>query len=58
VFDEVPRLADYFLGGFGIFDWRNGVDSSHGKSHRKAPQVVGDREDDLTVLTPKRRKMS
>ena len=31
------------------FDWRKGVGSPDGKSHRKAPQVVGDREDDLTV---------
>ena len=31
---------------------KNGVDSPYGESHRKDPQVAGDREDDLTVLTP------
>jgi len=33
------------------FDWRNGVDSRYGRSDREGPQVVGDREGALTVLT-------
>ena len=30
---------------------KNGVDSLYGESHRKNPEVVGDRDEDLAVLT-------
>jgi hypothetical protein len=32
--------------------WRNGADSRYGQPHRKDPQVVADREEVLTGLTP------
>jgi len=31
---------------------RNAVDSPYDQPHRKDPQVVGDREEGLTALTP------
>ena len=34
------------------FDWRNGVDSPYEQPHRKDLQVVRDREEALTTLTP------
>jgi hypothetical protein len=39
-------------GWLGRNDWRNGVDSPYDQPHGKDPQVVEDREEALTVLTP------